>query len=221
MATGKSSSGAKPATPTKTPRNNTPLILGGVAAVVVLLLIAVFIFNPSGGSQPIEDETAEVTIDGVSLPLMPQSAPQDDTANGLTPPDVTGTDFDGATVSITNDGRAKGIVFVAHWCPHCQEEVPRVQEWIDGGGDVEGVDIYSVSTSVRSTQANYPPSAWLEREGWTVPVIRDDAEGSAHLAYGGGGFPYWVFVNSDGTVALRTSGQLQTDQLVSILESLK
>jgi thiol-disulfide isomerase/thioredoxin len=219
MAGGKTSSGAKTATTEKAPRNNTALILGVVGGIAVLVLIAVVMFgntDPSG----ISDETAEVTIDGPSLPLMPQSAPQDDTANGLTPPDVTGSNFAGDTVSITNDGRAKGIVFVAHWCPHCQEEVPRVQEWTDAGGDVEGVDLYSVSTSVQSTRANYPPSDWLEAEGWTIPALRDDADGSTHLAYGGGGFPYWVFVNSDGTVALRTSGQLQTDQLVQILESL-
>jgi thiol-disulfide isomerase/thioredoxin len=220
MAGGKTSSGAKKATVEKAPRNNTTLILGVVGGIAVLILIAVFILNPSGGSQPIEDETAQVTIDGVSLPLMPPSAPQDSTANGLVPPDVSGSNFGGEPVSITNDGRAKGIVFVAHWCPHCQEEVPRVQQWIDGGGSVDGVDLYSVSTSVGSTRANYPPSDWLEAEGWTIPVLRDDADGSTHVAYGGGGFPYWVFVNSDGTVALRTSGQLQTDQLVQILESL-
>lgn len=219
MAQGKTSSGAKAATPEKSTGSRTGLIIGGVGALMVLLLVAVVLFGTTDTSG-IANETAEVTIDGVSLPLMPQSSPQDTTANGLIAPDVTGSNFGGTTVSITNDGRAKGIVFVAHWCPHCQEEVPRVQEWIDGGGSVEGVDLYSVNTSVRSTQANYPPSDWLEREGWTVPVIRDDEDGSTHLAYGGGGFPYWVFLSSDGTVALRTSGQLQLDQLVGILESL-
>ncbi|MCL1587285.1 MAG: TlpA family protein disulfide reductase [Actinomycetia bacterium] len=219
MAKETTASSTKAATPQKSSGSKTGLIIGAVGAVAVLLLAAVVIFGTTETSG-IESETGEVTIDGVSLPLMPQSAPQDTTANGLTPPDVAGSNFAGDTVTITNDGRAKGIVFVAHWCPHCQEEVPRVQEWIDGGGSVDGVDLYSVSTSVRSTQANYPPSDWLEQEGWTVPVILDDADGSAHLAYGGGGFPYWVFVHSDGTVALRTSGQLQTDQLVQILESL-
>ncbi|MEN8239976.1 MAG: TlpA disulfide reductase family protein [Actinomycetota bacterium] len=218
---------AKAKTPTtKTPPsdsdstgNKTGLIIGIVGALVVLLLVAVVIFGTSDTSG-IANETGEVTIDGVSLPLMPQSAPQDTTASGLPAPGVSGTDFDDNVVTITNDGRAKGIVFVAHWCPHCQQEVPRVQEWIDGGGSVEGVDLYSVSTSVRSTQDNYPPSDWLEDEAWTVPTIRDDADGSIHLAYGGGGFPYWVFLNSDGTVALRTAGQLQLDQLVLILETL-
>lgn len=219
MAKEKTAGNTKVAAPEKSSGSKTGLILAVVGGVVVLLLIAVVMFGNTDTSG-IANETGEVTIEGVSLPPMPQSSPQDTTADGLTAPDVTGSDFDGNTVSITNDGRAKGIVFVAHWCPHCQEEVPRVQDWIDGGGGVEGVDLYSVSTSVHSTQANYPPSDWLESEGWTIPVIRDDQDGSVHLAYGGGGFPYWVFLNSDGTVAIRTSGQLQLDQLVGILESL-
>ena len=37
-----------------------------------------------------------------------------------------------------------------------------------------GVDIVSVSTAVQPDQHNYPPSAWLEGEGWTSPVIRDN-----------------------------------------------
>jgi thiol-disulfide isomerase/thioredoxin len=197
----------------------TGLILGIVGAAVVALLVAVVVF---GNEEIIESshETADVALDGVSLPAMPQNTAQDTSATGLTPPALTGTDFEGNTVSITNDGRAKAVLFLAHWCGNCQEEVPRVQAWLNGGGGVEGVDLYSVTTAVRSTSGNYPPSAWLEREGWTLPVVRDDSQSSAHRAFGGGGFPYWVFINSDGTVALRTAGQLQTEQLVGILESL-
>ncbi len=219
MAGGKSPAGKKVVSTSKPPRNNTPLIIGAVAGVVVFLLVAVVVF---GNDEIIETshETADVTLDGVSLPQMPPETAQDTTANGLTPPVLTGTDFEGNTVSISNDGRAKAVLFLAHWCSNCQEEVPRVQGWLDGGGGVEGVDLYSVTTAVRSTSGNYPPSAWLEREGWTLPVIRDDTQSSAHRAFGGGGFPYWVFLNSDGTVALRAAGQLQTEQLVGILESL-
>jgi len=219
MADGKPSRGKATAAGQKSSGAKTGLIVGIVGAVVVALLVAVVVF----GTNDITDtshETADVTLDGVSLPQMPPETAQDTTANGLTPPVLTGTDFEGNTVSISNDGRAKAVLFLAHWCSNCQEEVPRVQGWLDGGGGVEGVDLYSVTTAVRSTSGNYPPSAWLEREGWTVPVIRDDAQSSAHRAFGGGGFPYWVFLNSDGTVVLRAAGQLQTEQLVGILESL-
>ena len=123
--------------------------------------------------------------------------------------------------SITDDGTAKGIVFLAHWCPHCQEEVPRVQEWLDNGGGVDGVDLYSVSTAANSGRTNHPASDWLVREGWTTPLIVDDQSSSVLSAYGRGGFPYWVFLNADGTVALRTAGQLTIEQLEGFLNSLE
>lgn len=196
--------------------NKTSIIFAVVGAVVVLLLVgAVFL-----GTSEVGSEYGEPTLSGSPLPPMPQETRSDMVESGVVAPLLSGVDYDDKAVAIDNDGRAKGIVFLAHWCGNCQQEVPRVQAWLDAGGDVEGVDLYSVTTAVNSSRPNYPPSEWLEREGWTVPIIRDDQAGSAHRAFGGGGFPYWVFTNSDGTVALRVAGQIQTEELVSILESL-
>lgn len=188
------------------------------AAALVLLLVAAVAF----GNSEVGAEDGEPTIDGTALPPMPPTSSIDVTATGLTVPNVTGQDFDGSTVSIRNDdGRAKAIIVLAHWCPHCQNEVPRVQRWLDQGGGVEGVDMYSVVTAYNRARGNWPPSAWLDREGWTQPVVRDDNAGSVYDSYGSGGFPFWVFVNADGTVAARTSGELSIEQLESILTNLE
>ena len=195
----------------------TGIIIGVVGAVVVVLLVAAVLV----GNEEVGAEYGEVEIQGDALPFMPANTPIDDTASGLAYPDVRGQDFEGSTVTIDHaDGRAKGIVFLAHWCVHCQAEVPRVQAWLNATGGDPDVDLYSVATSMNSGRDNYPPSEWLEREGWTVPTIRDDQDNSALIAYGAGGFPYRVFTNSDGTVAVRTSGQLTEDQLVTILSTL-
>jgi thiol-disulfide isomerase/thioredoxin len=191
-------------------------IAGIVGGVVVIALIAAVLLG--GGPGP-GSEYGSPDVSG-ALPLMPSGSPVDSTATGLAAPTIVGQDFDGNEVAIEDDGRAKAIVFLAHWCPHCQAEVPRVQEWLDAGGGVDGVDIYSVATSMNSGRDNYPSSDWLEREGWTSPVIRDDQEGSAHIAYGAGGFPYWVFVEEDGTVALRTSGETSVADLEAIMTDL-
>jgi thiol-disulfide isomerase/thioredoxin len=188
-------------------------IVGGV--VVIALIAAVLL---GGNAQP-GAEFGSPEVAG-ALPLMPSGSALDNTATGLDAPTVVGEDFGGEEVAIENDGRAKAIVFLAHWCPHCQAEVPRVQDWLDATGGVEGVDIYSVTTSMNSAQPNYPPSDWLEREAWTSPVIRDDRENTALIAYGAGGFPYWVFVDEDGTVALRTSGETTIADLEAIMTSL-
>ena len=152
---------------------------------------------------------------------MPLDAVVDETATGETAPTVIGQDFDGNEIRIENDGRAKAIVLLAHWCGFCQNEVPAVQEWLDSGGGVDGVDMYSIATAMNSTQDNFPPSEWFEREGWTVPVIRDDSDNTVHTAYGAGGFPFWVFVNSDGTVAVRVAGSTPVEDIELIMNDLK
>lgn len=197
--------------------SRTGIIIGAVGGLVVLLLVAAVLF----GNEAIGAEFGSPEIAGTSLPPMPRDVALDTSATGLAAPDVFGQDYNGDEVSITNDGRAKAIAFVAHWCPHCQVEIPKVQEWVDAGGSVEGVDLYTVSTSINSSRTNYPPSEWLERESWTAPVIVDDQSSTVHRAYGAGGFPYWVFLNADGTVGVRAAGQLSIDQLVQILNILE
>jgi cytochrome c biogenesis protein CcmG/thiol:disulfide interchange protein DsbE len=196
---------------TTTTRNT--IIFGILGVGVVAILIAAVLF---GGSTE-ELGTPEVTG---ALPSMSQASGNSDQAIGMDAPTVTGADFDGNQVSIANDGTAKVVLFLAHWCPHCQAEVPRVQAWLDQTGGVDGVDIYSVATAISSAQSNYPPSEWLDREGWTSPVIVDDGDSSALRAFGNGGFPYWVFTNSDGTVALRLEGEIGVENLQAIMESL-
>lgn len=202
---------------TTTDRRRAIPIIGIVVGVVAVILILVVVF----GTQQIGSEFGEPTVEG-QLPLMPPNTTVDQSAAGFDTPFVSGQDFDGTTVTIDPaDGRAKAIIFLAHWCPHCRAEVPRVQAWLDETGGVDGVDIYSVTTSMNSAQPNYPPSDWLEGEGWTPPVIRDDADNTAYISHGAGGFPYWVFVNADGTVALRTSGEMNIADLEAIMLGLE
>jgi thiol-disulfide isomerase/thioredoxin len=196
-------------------------IIASVAgAGVVALLIAAVLFGGSVGETavPIEEVVGSPQVDG-SLPPMGNSN-VDQTATGQEAPTVTGTDFDGEEVTITNDGRPKAIVFLAHWCPHCQAEVPSVQRWLNDTGGVDGVDMYSVTTAIDPRRNNYPPQRWLEDEGWTVPIIRDNAASSVLTAHGNGGFPFWVFTNSDGTVALRIAGEIPINDLEAILQNL-
>ena len=196
-------------------------IIAGVAgAGVVALLIAAVLFGGSVGETavPIEEVVGSPQVDGALPPM--GSSNVDQTATGQEAPTVTGTDFDGEEVRITNDGRPKAIVFLAHWCPHCQNEVPSVQRWLNDTGGVDGVDMYSVTTAVDPRRNNYPPQRWLEDEGWTVPIIRDNAASSVLTAHGNGGFPFWVFTNSDGTVALRVAGEIPINDLEEILRSL-
>ena len=93
---------------------------------------------------------------------------------------------DGRWRCIEADGSPKAIYFIAHWCPHCQAEVPLVQGLIDDGRKPDALDIYAVSTAVDRGRGNYPPVDWLEEEGFTPIVVRDDDASSAFVEFGGG-----------------------------------
>lgn len=216
----KQSTATKAGRKTDASKKSVPL-LGIVFGGIALLLIAAIVLSPdeSIGS---DGEYGEPEITGEALPMMEADASvvEDDAAFGLVAPEITGQDFDDSTVSITHDGTPKAIVFLAHWCPHCQVEVPRVQSWLDSVGGVPGVEVMSVTTSASSGQPNWPPSSWMDRENWTPPNIRDDADSSVLRAYGGNSFPYWVFLNGDGTVAFRMSGETDIATLQGIMETL-
>jgi len=157
------------------------------------------------------------TITGLSL--VPFENPDGDAAVGQPAPTVVGASFDGRSVAIGGNGRPQMLLFLAHWCSHCQAEVPLVQAWLDQGGLPDGVDVVSVSTSTDPAAPNYPPEEWLAREGWTPPVMVDPT-GSVATAFGLPAFPYFVFVNADGTVAGRMTGEVPITDLDAIADQL-
>jgi cytochrome c biogenesis protein CcmG/thiol:disulfide interchange protein DsbE len=206
------------------------LVVVAIALAAVLAIVLPGASPPSGGgssSVPPSASGAGVSgsatasgapvITGASLPEF--TNPTADPAVGMPAPEVRGSGFDGAPVAIEHDGRPKVVLFVAHWCPHCQREVPVVQAWVDSGAVPEGVDLISVATSIDPARPNYPPDAWFQREGWTVPVVVDPMNSVAN-AYGLSAFPYWVFIGPDGTVKARAVGELPVTNIDTVIRTL-
>jgi len=214
MATTKPKSGAVAAARKKQP----PWLWIGVAAVVLVLLVAAIV--SSGGSGKSKktaagvEQTRPVTVTGTPLPTLPASG--DDPAQGKEIPEPQGQTFDGKPVDIRNDGRPKLVLFVPHWCPHCQREVPLLAKYLKANPLPKGVDLHTVSTAVNQPRGNYPPSAWLEKVGWTAPVLADSDDGKAANAFGLPGFPYFVAVDASGKVVARTSGEISTDDFADL-----
>ena len=111
-----------------------------------------------------------------------------------------------------DDGTIRLIGFFAHWCPHCQREVPRVAQWLNENSLPNGVEVVAISTSVREGTPNYPPSEWFEAENWPTQVLVDSPEKTIAEAYGLTGFPFWVLVDGEGVVVHRSSGELTEEQ---------
>ena len=168
------------------------------------------------------------SVTGEPLPSMPEMAPgsyftdtSTDKAIGMPAPSIDGSSFDGSPVKVdTGDGTPRVIVFVAHWCPHCQKEVPAIQQWIDDGNLPKGVEIVYVSTGVAPERGNYPVSDWIEKEGVTPKVVLDDDQSAAASDYGLSGFPYFVMIDGQGKVVARGSGEIPMDVFGPAVDAL-
>ena len=199
------------------------LIVVGIVAVG-LLGIAVLATNRNSDDSTTVDQTAAVEISGDALIPLPEGVSvgtaDTDPAFGTTAPTLTATDFSGNDVTIGPDGRPKAIYFLAHWCPHCQTEVPVVQDLIDEGSLPDGMDVYAVSTAVDRGRGNYPPQTWLEDEGFEPVTVRDDDASSALVAFGGSSFPYVVYLDGDNQVFARSAGSLAPEAIASLWSGL-
>ena len=110
------------------------------------------------------------------------------------------------------------FLFVAHWCPFCQEELPEVVNWIEDKDILnKGVNIVLIVTNIDSNKANYPPDAWLYNERWKYPVIYDDEEATLAEYFGVSYFPSWVFTETSGEIAFTHAGKIGVEALTKLI----
>ena len=208
----KSRSGSRPSgTPSEASSN--PLLKWLIIGVVALVAVAVAVAFLAGrdAEQRAQDsgvlQVSDVNIEGAPLP--PFDGQEPDPAMERVAPAFAATTFDGVEVSVLpGDGTAKVIGFFAHWCPHCQRELPRLAGWLAANELPAGVEVIAVSTAVDPGRGNYPPSAWFQEEQWPAVAVRDSESNEISDAYGLRGFPYMVGVDADGRVVARVSGEL-------------
>jgi hypothetical protein len=171
------------------------------------------------GADPAETGFAPVTVEGDALPELPDDG--DDPAVGMRAPSLSGMNYSQEPVAFTPGQSPTLLVFVAHWCPHCNNEIPTMLEWRDDGDIPEGLDIIGVSTGVNPGYPNFPPGEWLAEKQWAWPVIADDETYAAGRAFGLSGFPFLVLVGADGNVVARTSGEHSADELSEFVNAIQ
>ena len=195
-------------------------VIIGVVAVVVVIAAVIAIVASGGDSTKTAagvEQTRPVTVSGTPLPQFESTT--DDPAIGDVVPTLTGASFDGAPITV-QPGKPTMVVFLAHWCPHCQREVPVLTQWAADGGVPKGMDVIGVATGTTPDRPNYPPSAWLERENFPFPVMADSSDYDAANAYGLSAFPYFVVFDSSGKLVTRASGELDPATLTTMLQTV-
>jgi thiol-disulfide isomerase/thioredoxin len=165
-------------------------------------------------------ENRPVDVAGDPLPGL-DSVGENDTAIGMAMPVIDGATFDGnaMTVGGATDGPTM-YVFLAHWCPHCNDEIPELIELNNRGGVPDGMNVVAISTAVDNSAPNYPPSEWIVDKEWPAewPVMADSVESTSFVVSGGSGFPYLMIVDADGTVLDRSSGTKSAEELATWIQ---
>ncbi len=218
---------ARPGARRQRQRSATPFVVAGAVLAIVVVFGLVIAFGPgddgdgdgTGTGTSTQDalDFAPVSVDGAALPKFGDEA--DDPGVGATAPRLFGQSPDGATVAMEGTGPTL-LVFLAHWCPHCQAELPLLVDMQDAGA-FEGVRTLAVLTGTNADAPNFPPAAWLDREGWTGDVLVDDETSTAAAAYGLATYPYLVAVDATGTVVARVSGERSEAEVTQLVELAK
>lgn len=173
---------------------------------------------PDDVPDELDGEVGPLDVFGDALPLYDDEL-ETDPAIGMTAPVLVGTDFAGNAVRVdaATDGPTM-LIYLAHWCPHCNAEVPVINGLRDDGAFPEGLNIVAVSTAPRPDRPHFPPSEWINDVDWTYPVIVDgvDLEAGAFIgpaAYGLDAFPFVTLIDADGNVTVRWSGEAGADEI--------
>jgi peptidyl-prolyl cis-trans isomerase B (cyclophilin B) len=174
--------------------------------------------DEDGAVVRIAEPAAGVAVTGDAMPFFdPNTA---DAGVGRDAPAFSGPDLTGGRIDVTPGDGPLVVLFLAHWCPHCQEEVPALLDYFAENPVPDGVELVTVATSNSADRSNHPASDWLEREGWDIPTIIDDDATSIAAAYGLSAFPFYAFVDGNGVMAGRVAGAQSVDNIGAVLTSL-
>lgn len=193
----------------------------GAGIAVLIGIAAIVAIGSSGGNDSSANglqQFSDITVNGDAL--APYSDGADDPAIGMPAPEVVGEGFTGNPVTTKTDA-PQLIVFLAHWCPHCQAEVPLLVQWERDGEVPAGLEVMAIATATNPTNPNFPPSEWLTREEFPAlwPVMVDDGASTAGNAFGATGYPFFVLLDAEGKVVFRGSGEIPMEELTSTIKT--
>ncbi|MBM3639435.1 MAG: TlpA family protein disulfide reductase [Actinobacteria bacterium] len=203
----------------------------GLAVAVVVVLAAVVAIVSSGGNDSVSTDTTvsgptTTGADGAVAPAESQPVQYDgnlpmfesdvnDMAVGQDAPALQMYGFNGQRFTLDPgvDGKPMMLVFLAHWCPHCNAEIPVLNEWQKQGLVPEDLNVIGITTGTRTDQPNYPPSKWIQDMEWSWAALPDSEKNEAAYAYGVTGFPTFVVIGGDGLVKYRGSGEKSLEEV--------
>jgi thiol-disulfide isomerase/thioredoxin len=198
--------------------NRLVIALVGIAVVAFVGVVAVVSANEDADLPSLSEFAGTVDVVGEPISIgYPEDGP--DAAVGLPAPQLTMLDLEDQEVVIGAPGRAQVLVFLAHWCPVCEQELPVLREVVSAGGVPDDVDLIFVTTGLDPGRPNWPPTKWLADAGLAgVTTVRDDTDGRAFGSFGLRAYPAWAAIDRDGIVQGRHQGILPQAGIAELLD---
>ena len=159
-----------------------------------------------------------VIIEGDALP---PSRERFDSAIGKKAPVVKGISLEGKDIYIGGEGYYHLIIILAHWCPHCRNEVRELTNYLKETEIPSNLQIISLATAIYSDRANYPPHEWFRNEKWPLPVIVDTPQSDIANHFGVTSYPYFILIDDDGKIQSRRPGRLGINGIESLFGYLE
>lgn len=141
-------------------------------------------------------------------------APEVKPLPGYQAADIRATDvFSGEAVSLADlKGQPVFLNFWATWCAPCKYEMPEMEEFHQEMGDRVRV----MAVGADGFESREKMAAFAEAMGLTFLVAHDG--GSAARAYQVSGVPTSFFIDADGVIQVRHTGQLSLEQMKEYAE---
>ena len=159
-----------------------------------------------------------VEIQGDALPPL---GDRGDSAIGTKAPIIRGISLEGDEIYIGGEGYYSLIIVLAHWCPHCRNEVRELTKFLKDVEVPSNLKLISLATSIRSDRPNYPPHEWFEQEKWPLPVVVDTSQSEIAIHYGVTSYPFFILIDDKGNIQSRRPGRLGIEGFENLFSNLE
>jgi thiol-disulfide isomerase/thioredoxin len=161
-------------------------------------------------------------VTGSPLPRFNSDSPAK--GDGLPLPTIRGQSPKGEPITITPTAGKQVVIVAAPWCPHCNRELPLFVSALQSN-TLGQPKITLVVSGQDPNSDNWPPGDWIYNKiQWPAsiaPVLLDDKSSTAAAALGLPAYPYFVFVDSQGRVGSRATGEISLDTFRAHLQGLR
>jgi len=179
-----------------TARRTPWVLIGGIAAIAVVVAVVLF----AGSSDTASDTAADAAPDPTPV------------ASGPPAPTTEFEMFDGSTATFADyEGQPLVVNFWASWCPSCVAEMSAafrpVQQEL-------GDQVAFVGMNIQDERSR---ALALVEETGVLFDLAEDPDGSLYTEFGGIGMPYTIFISPDGQIVHDHNGPVTEGQLADLI----